>query len=160
MSVGNFVYADCSTLGKRNLPYDASTRSIEYFESVFKIDLSEIGTINDYPGRDGFYSAIAKKVGLVDKVKTHVSKNWPNVKPAGMIRYSDECWIFFLFKFNKQTKEFSWKRTLLVSHSGEIKDMGSVEPGAYNNPNQADHSKLRFEFPRWRSVSAYLGRYA
>jgi len=28
-----------------------------------------------------------------------------------------------------------------------------------NNANQADHSKLSFEFPRWRSMSAYLLRY-
>lgn len=107
LSVGNLVYADCTTLGKRSPPYDPSRQSIEYFEDVFKMDLSEIGTINDYPGRDGYYTAIAKKVGLVDKVKIYVSKHWPDVKPAAMIRYSDDCWVFFLFEFNKNTKDFS-----------------------------------------------------
>lgn len=143
MSASGLIYADCTTLGERYTTNGESQRSVEYFEEIFKIDLSEIGTVNDYPGTGGFYSAIANKVGLAEKIKTYVSARWPDVSPAGIIRYTDDCWIFFLFEFDRESKAFSWKRTLWVSHDGRIRDMGNVEPGVYDNYNPADDGNTR-----------------
>lgn len=126
--LSNTAFASCETWGKVHIPYDEETRSLEYFERTFDEDLSEVGRKEDYPGIDGFYVAVAEKVGLIDIVKAYVSENWPDIKPAAMIRYSDECWLFFLFKFDLESRDFSWKRFLKVTHGGEIYDLGAVGP--------------------------------